>query len=222
MRWGRIDLTASTLRVFQLKSTRYLHGCADPHACEEKWHKKPCATPCKRHKKRCPTPCRPDCRFHAQHCPERQGGKWEFRQPKGGKSRTVVISELLVRELKAQWRKQKKLKEMAGEDWTQMDLCFPNSLGKPLEPHDDWADWKWLCKAAGVRDPRLLSRSGARFRCSHRPVSPDRSPNPSCRSLGNRLSTVPAVRRGSWWARGLDPMTTPWFSVGDGDSAMPG
>jgi site-specific recombinase XerD len=28
-------------------------------------------------------------------------------------------------------------------------------LGKPLEPRDDWADWKWLCKASGVRDARL-------------------------------------------------------------------
>ena len=34
-------------------------------------------------------------------------------------------------------------------------MCFPNSLGKPYEPRDDWADWKWLCKAAGVRDARL-------------------------------------------------------------------
>jgi site-specific recombinase XerD len=25
----------------------------------------------------------------------------------------------------------------------------------PLEPQDDWTDWKWLCKAAGVRDARL-------------------------------------------------------------------
>ncbi|MGH3568154.1 MAG: DUF6119 family protein, partial [Pseudonocardia sp.] len=38
----------------------------------------------------------------------------------------------------------------------------------------------------------LLSRPGARFRCCHRSVSPGRSPNPSCRSLGNGLSTVSA------------------------------
>jgi hypothetical protein len=47
-----------------------------------------------------------------------------------------------------------------------------------------------------------LSRPGARFRCCHRPVSPDRSPNPPYRSLGNGLSTLPAVRRGSQVARG--------------------
>jgi hypothetical protein len=45
---------------------------------------------------------------------------------------------------------------------------------------------------------RLLSRPGARFWCCHQPVSPDRSPNPPYRSLGNGLSTASVVRRGSW------------------------
>ena len=40
----------------------------------------------------------------------------------------------------------------AGEKW---DLCFSNSVGKSMEPRDDWADWKWLCEASGVRDARL-------------------------------------------------------------------
>ncbi len=43
-----------------------------------------------------------------------------------------------------------------------------------------------------------LSRPEARFWCCHQPVSPGRSPNPPYRSLGNGLSTVSAVRRGSW------------------------
>jgi integrase len=54
-----------------------------------------------------------------------------------------------------------------------------------------------------LRSTRLLSRPGARCRCCHRSVSPDRSPNPPYRSLGNGLSTVSAVRRGSWLAREL-------------------
>jgi integrase len=155
MRWGCIDLKAGTLRVFQIKRTRYRHGCEDQHECGKKWHRDACAEPCKKHKDRCPVPCRPDCRFHAQHCPKRLGGDWEFREPKGGKVRTLVIPGPLIRELKAHWRKQKKLREVAGEQWEDNDLCFPNSLGKPLEVHDDWSDWKWLCKAAGVRDARL-------------------------------------------------------------------
>jgi len=155
MRWGCIDLKVGTLRVFQLKRTRYRHGCDDPHACGKKWHREACADPCTKHKKRCPAPCRPDCRFHAENCPRRLGGNWEFRQPKGGNVRTLVIPGPLVRELKAHWRKQKKLREAAGEEWEDNDLCFPNSVGKPLEPRDDWAAWKWLCKASGVRDARL-------------------------------------------------------------------
>jgi integrase len=155
MRWGCIDLNAGTLRVFQIKRTRYLHGCDDPHACGKTRHREACATPCKKRETRCPVPCRPDCRFHAQQCPKRLGGEWEFRQPKGGKVRTVVLPAPLIRELKAHWRKQQKLKEAAGEEWEDNDLCFPNSLGKPYEPRDDWKDWKWLCKAMGVRDARV-------------------------------------------------------------------
>src|SRR5579884_46083 len=155
MRWGCIDLKAGTVRVFQLKRARYQHGCDDPHACGARFHRAPCNVPCDRHKKRCPVSCRPDCRLHAQQCPKRLGGEWEFREPKGRKARTVVIPAPLIRLLKEQWRKQKKIKEVAGESWDEWDLCFPNSLGRPMEPRDDWAAWKWLCKAAGVRDARL-------------------------------------------------------------------
>jgi integrase len=104
MRWGSIDLNAGTLRVFQLKRTRYRHGCDDPHACGQTRHREACATPCEKHRTRCPAPCRPDCRFHAQQCPKRLGGAWVFRQPKGGKVRTLVIPDPLIRELKAHWR----------------------------------------------------------------------------------------------------------------------
>ncbi|TMR26609.1 hypothetical protein ETD85_41860, partial [Nonomuraea zeae] len=44
---------------------------------------------------------------------------------------------------------------------------------------------------------RVLSRPGARCRDCSQSVSPGRSPNPPCRSLGNGLSTVSIVRRGS-------------------------
>ncbi|HEY1819202.1 MAG TPA: tyrosine-type recombinase/integrase, partial [Trebonia sp.] len=53
------------------------------------------------------------------------------------------------------------------------------------------------CPSITSKHVTPLSRPGARFRCCHRPVSPDRSPNPPYRSLGNGLSTLPAVRRGS-------------------------
>jgi site-specific recombinase XerD len=52
---------------------------------------------------------------------------------------------------------QEKERLAVGEKWKEWDLCFcfPNTLGRPMEPRDDWAEWKALCKAAGVRDARL-------------------------------------------------------------------
>ena len=155
MRWSCIDLKAGTVRVYQLKRSRYRHGCDNPHECGAKRHRKPCKAPCEKHEKRCPVPCRPDCQYHAQSCPKRLGGDWTFREPKGGKARSLVIPAPLIRLLKEAWRQQKKLKEAAGEKWEDWDLCFPNSVGRPAEPRDDWAAWKSLCKAAGVRDARL-------------------------------------------------------------------
>lgn len=155
MRWSCVDLKSETVRVFQLKRTRYRHGCDDAHSCGARWHSDPCADPCAKHRKRCPVPCRRECQLHAQHCPHRLGGEWMFREPKGGKARTVVLPKPMIKLLKEARRKQEKIKEAAGDSWEDWDLCFPNSLGKPIEPRDDWEHWKWLCKAAGVREARL-------------------------------------------------------------------
>jgi len=197
MRRGCVDLEAGTVRVFQIKRLRYRHGCLDLAVCGAGHHVRACKNPCMRHLSRCPKPCARGCVLHAQFCPQRAGGEWVFKQPKGGKARTLVIPQPLVLLLVEARRLQEKEKAAAGDAWTEWDLCFPDGLGNPQETRDDWADWKRLCAQAGVRVVRLLSRSGARFRCCHRPVSPDRSPNPPCRSLGNGLSTVSAVRRGS-------------------------
>jgi hypothetical protein len=58
------------------------------------------------------------------------------------------------------------------------------------------ASWAQALADMGLSGLHLLSRPGARFRCCHRPVSPDRSPNPPYRSLGNGLSTVSAGQAG--------------------------
>ena len=155
LRWSCIDFKAGTMRVFQIKRARYQHGCDNPHSCGAKWHKRACKTPCEKHKKRCPKPCEKRCTFHANHCPKRIGGEWEFKEPKGGKARTIAIPKPLLEQLQKAKKLQAKEREAAGESWEDWGLCFPNSLGKPMEPRDDWADWKWLCKAAAVRDARL-------------------------------------------------------------------
>jgi integrase len=110
----------------------------------------------------------------------------------------IVVTALRIR--KAQ---QKADEKAAGDAWSnKLNLVFTTKYGTPYEPANVTRMFGARCKAAGVRVIRLLSRSGARFRCCHRPVSPDRSPNPPCGLLRNGLSTVAAVRRGSWWAMG--------------------
>ena len=59
------------------------------------------------------------------------------------------------------------------------------------------------CPSLKAKNVTALSRPGARCWCCHLPVSPDRSPNPPYRSLGNGLSTLSAVRRGSQLAMGM-------------------
>jgi integrase len=85
------------------------------------------------------------------------------------------------------------------------DLVFAGARGGVLRRGNFRRGAGWSAATAKVGAPglHLLSRPGARFRCCHRPVSPDRSPNPPYRSLGNGLSTAAAVRRGSQVARGM-------------------
>lgn len=154
MRWQCVDLEAGTVRIFQIKRSRYQHGCGDPAGCGAKRHVRPCGSPCVRHR-RCPELCARGCALHAQFCPQRTGGEWVFKQPKDGRTRTIVIPRPLVLLLIEARKLQEQEKAAAGSDWFEWDLCFPNTLGKPQEPRDDWAEWKRLCAQAGVRGVRL-------------------------------------------------------------------
>lgn len=154
MRWRYVDLEAGTVRVFQIKRSRYQHGCLDSIACAKGHHTLPCQKPCTRHQ-RCPKPCTPGCSLHAHLCPQRVGGEWVFTQPKGGKARTIVIPWPLVDLLIETRHRQDQERAAAGDAWIEWDLCFPDNLGKPQATRDDWADWKQLCEQAGVRAVRL-------------------------------------------------------------------
>ena len=99
------------------------------------------------------------------------------------------------------------------QDWAGITAracpaLFVNNRRQAINPGRLGCTFTQITAAAGIttepghRPPRLLSRPGARFRCCHRPVSPDRSPNPPCQSPGNGLSTVPAVTRDSQVAMG--------------------
>ena len=109
--------------------------------------------------------------------------------------RTVAFPAELVPELR--WHL-----ERFGEDGKR-GVVFVGPKGGRLRRSNFRKIWNQARTSVGLPDLHLLSRSGARFRCCHRPVSPDRSPNPPYRSLGNGLSTVSAVRRGSQVAMGM-------------------
>jgi integrase len=139
LRWRHADLDRGEIRVLQLKRSLYRHGCADPHACGLGHHG---------------ASCRPDCTLHARYCPTRVGGQWTFREPKGGKARTVVIPPPLLPVLQAQRVAQLEERLAAGETWQDWDLVFARRDGRPIDASDDWAEWKKITAAAGVKDSR--------------------------------------------------------------------
>ncbi|MEV0801799.1 tyrosine-type recombinase/integrase [Kribbella sp. NPDC050281] len=140
MRWRYVDLEKGQLRVFQLKRRGFAHGCGDPVACVQTRHKDTCG---------------PDCVGHARYCPERGGGEWEFRKPKGRKTRPVPIPEPLIPLLRAHKAAQAAERLAAGSAWEDRDLVFCRPDGRPIDARDDWGSWQSLLEAAGVPPARL-------------------------------------------------------------------
>ena len=130
-------------------------------------------------------------------------GVLTIRSSKFGKSRLVPLHPTATAALSGYLRLRDRLHPGPSDP-----AVFISPAGTRLLYCNVHATWRQLVRTAGLRPrsphcrPRPLSRSGARFRCYHRPVSPDRSPNPPCQSPGNGLSTVPAVMRDSQVAMG--------------------
>ena len=139
MRWRYLDLERGETRIFQLKRRRFQHGCTDPHACGKKYHGKACPKECTR---------------HGRYCPERSGGDWVFREPKGGTSRTLPIPAPLIPVLKAHKAAQAAERLAAGDQWEDWDLVFARPDGRPIDSRDDWGEWRILLNAAGIRAAR--------------------------------------------------------------------
>jgi integrase len=170
LRWKYVDLDKRVIRVWwQLQRLSWRHGCADPHTCGKDWHRPACPASCAEHqhgprctpgcRKRshvCPkAPCRKGCTAHARYCPKRQGGGMVFREPKGKSKRVVMIPPELVPLLRAHRAAQLVERLHAGSVWEDQDVLFAQPNGRPVDPRNDWAEWKALLRAAGVRDARV-------------------------------------------------------------------
>jgi integrase len=97
----------------------------------------------------------PGCMRHAKACPKRKGG-WKFTRPKGKRKRTVPIPAQLIAPLRQHFEDQDAGREAAWENWQDWDLVWCEADGRPIDPHDDWDEWKaLLAEAVITKDARL-------------------------------------------------------------------
>ncbi|MFD7978822.1 tyrosine-type recombinase/integrase [Streptomyces sp. NPDC059071] len=165
MRWKYVDLEAELFHPrWQLQRLTWRHGCADPHACGERLHRfEPCPPACTTHKgykRGCPKPCETSCTKHASACPERKGGGLVFTRPKTKKSQNPVpIPPPFIPPLRELRALQEQERTAAGDLWQDHDVVFARPDGRPLDPRQDWEEFKELLDEAGIDDRRLYDGS---------------------------------------------------------------
>ncbi|MFI6466896.1 tyrosine-type recombinase/integrase [Streptomyces sp. NPDC050538] len=165
LRWPYVDLQAELFHPkWQLQRLTWRHGCADAHACGERLHRfEPCLPNCathKNYKRGCPKPCTATCVKHASICPDRKDGGLVFTRPKTKKSTNPVpIPPAFTPYLLAHKAQQDELREAAGELWQEHHAVFTRPDGRPIDPRDDWEEFKELLEEAGITDRRLYDGS---------------------------------------------------------------
>jgi hypothetical protein len=154
---------------FRFQRVEWRHGCDDPRACSEQWHRRPCKPTCRRHrhlpdcKPKCTRkdhvcykrPCPPGCTGHAAKCPSRTGGGVVFRQRKGKGKLTLQCPPALLELLREHRKKQAAEQLRAGSSWEDHDLVFATRHGGPITRTEDWRSWKAILRRAQVRDARV-------------------------------------------------------------------
>lgn len=154
LRWTDVDLDTGEIRPwFQLQKAAWRHGCDDPHACGERFHRPKCPKKCVQHVHE-PT-CQEDCQKVGHRCPKRTGGEARFRVRKGKKKIVLRCPPELLPQLREQWIAQQQEKERAGDLWEDWGVVFSQPNGRPLDRTEDWKEWKALLKRAEVHDGRL-------------------------------------------------------------------
>ncbi|MEV0039341.1 tyrosine-type recombinase/integrase [Streptomyces sp. NPDC050804] len=165
LRWSYVDLEAELFHPkWQLQRLTWRHGCDDPHACGARLHRfEPCPPDCithKTYKRGCPKPCAKTCTKHASTCPQRKEGGLVFTRPKTKKSQNPVpIPPVFVPLLRDHKEEQDAMRAAAGELWQEHDVVFCRPDGCPIDPRQDWEEFKELLAEAGVDDRRLYDGS---------------------------------------------------------------
>ncbi len=90
-------------------------------------------------------------------CPQRRNGGIHLVEPKTAASRrTMALPEPLIRELRHHRVTQSQERLAIGSLWcADLDLLFPDEIGRAVDPARDRREWKHLLKSAGVREVRL-------------------------------------------------------------------
>lgn len=165
LRWPYVDLQAELFHPrWQLQRLTWRYGCGNAHACRACLHRfEACPPNCATHKgyrQGCPKPCTATCVKHASTCPDRKGGGLAFTRPKTKKSTNPVpIPPAFIPYLIAHKARQDELREAAGELWQDHQAVFTRSDGRPIDPRDDWEEFKDLLAGAGITDRRLYDGS---------------------------------------------------------------
>jgi hypothetical protein len=161
---ARIPVEGRRSAVTTIACTSGRHRVRCPPRCTKDRHRADCPDGCAKRGHRRPQvkrPCPKGCTAHARECPQRTGGGWHFIRRKGVKpgrgqaKLTLTAPAPLVAQLRAHRRGQNAERLAVGTTWDDWDPVFCSPSGVPINPHDDWADWRSLLAAAGVRETRV-------------------------------------------------------------------
>jgi integrase len=161
LRWPFVDLDGGQLQVwYQLQRLPWQHGCADPAACAEPRHKRPCPKRCPKIRKSgrrhvcvpadAPRLCPPGCTGHAAQCPDRHSGGLVFREIKERRRKTVPLPPELADLLRAHRELQDAERELAANEWREHGLVFCQPDGAPIDNRADWQEWADILAEAGL------------------------------------------------------------------------
>lgn len=151
---------------------KWVHGCADPHACGEKYHRYPCPETGYKHdryhRNGCPqvkTYCPPGCIGHAKQCGSGHGGLSVSGEPmpagqvrKAPKSeagkRKMFLTKGPTKEMLAHLRQQDTEIAEKGEAWLGSGALFAGRMGGVLNERDDYEEFAAILDAAGIKYQR--------------------------------------------------------------------